>query len=48
MGKKTYPIETAIPNEETHAAFMEVKEKGHLMKDTDVDLMIKDILEEDE
>jgi len=48
VGKKTYPIETAIPNEETHAAFMEVKEKGHLMKDTDVDLMIKDILEEDE
>jgi hypothetical protein len=28
---------------------MEVKEKGHLMKGyTDVDLMIKDILEEDE
>ena len=49
VGKKTYPIETAIPNEETHAAFMEVKEKGHLMKGyADVDLMIKDILEEDE
>ena len=26
-GKKTYPIETAIPNEETQKAFQEVKEK---------------------
>mgnify|MGYP007104436481 FL=1 len=44
MGKKTYPIETAIPNEETHAAFMEVKENGHLMKRyKDVRELFKDI-----
>ena len=44
VGKKTYPIETAISNEETHAAFMEVKEKGHLMKGyTDVRELFKDI-----
>ena len=43
-GKKTYPIETAIPNEETHVAFMEVKEKGHLMKEyTNVRELFKDI-----
>ena len=44
VGKKTYPIETAIPNEETHAAFMEVKEKGNLMKRyKDVRELFKDI-----
>ncbi len=30
--KRELPIEKAIPNEETHLAFMEVKEKGHLLK----------------
>ena len=29
---KKLPIEKALPNEETHQAFMEVKEKGHLLK----------------
>ncbi|WP_460484627.1 antitoxin [Capnocytophaga sp. HP1101] len=46
-GKKTYPIETAIPNEETHNAFLEVKEKGHLMKRyKDVRQLFKDIDDE--
>ena len=30
--KRELPIEKAIPNEETHLACMEVKEKGHLLK----------------
>jgi hypothetical protein len=39
----------SIPNEETHKAFMEMRENRHSMKGyTDVNLMIKDILEEDE
>ena len=43
-GKKTYPIETAIPNEEIQKAFQEVKEKGHLMKRyKDVRQLFKDI-----
>ncbi|MFC2355176.1 MAG: hypothetical protein ACFNLQ_06840 [Capnocytophaga ochracea] len=46
-GKKTYPIETAIPNEETQKAFQEVKEKGHLMKKyKDVRQLFKDIDDE--
>ena len=46
-GKKTYPIETAIPNEETQKAFQEVKEKGHLMKRyKDVRQLFKDIDDE--
>ena len=46
-GKKTYPIETAIPNEETQKAFQEVKEKGHFMKRyKDVRQLFKDIDDE--
>ena len=46
-GKKTYPIETAIPNEETQKACQEVKEKGHLMKRyKDVRQLFKDIDDE--
>ena len=47
--KKSIPVEKSIPNEETHKAFMEMRENRHSMKGyTDVNLMIKDILEEDE
>ena len=47
--KKSLAIEKSIPNEETHKAFMEMRENRHSMKKyTDVNLMIKDILEEDE
>ena len=47
--KKDLPIETATPNEETHKAFVEMQENRHALKGyTDVDQMIKDILEEDE
>jgi len=46
--KKSIPVEKSIPNEETHKAFMEMRENRHSMKGyTDVNLMIKDILEED-
>ena len=46
-GKKTYPIETAIPNQETQKAFQEVKEKGYLMKRyKDVRQLFKDIDDE--
>lgn len=47
--KKSIPVEKSIPNEETHKAFMEMRENRHSMKGyTDVNLMIKDILEEDD
>ena len=47
--KKSILVEKSIPNEETHKAFMEMRENRHSMKGyTDVNLMIKDILEEDE
>lgn len=47
--KKSISVEKSIPNEETHKAFMEMRENRHSMKGyTDVNLMIKDILEEDE
>lgn len=47
--KKSIPVEKSIPNEETHKAFMEMRENRHSKKGyTDVNLMIKDILEEDE
>ena len=47
--KKSIPVEKSIPNEETHKAFIEMRENRHSMKGyTDVNLMIKDILEEDE
>ena len=47
--KKSIPVEKSIPNEETHKAFIERRENRHSMKGyTDVNLMIKDILEEDE
>ena len=47
--KTSIPVEKSIPNEETHKAFMEMRENRHSMKGyTDVNLMIKDILEEDE
>ena len=47
--KKSIPVEQSIPNEETHKAFIEMRENRHSMKGyTDVNLMIKDILEEDE
>ena len=47
--KKSIPVEKSIPNEETHKAFMEMRENRHSMKGyTDVNLMIKDILEENE
>lgn len=47
--KKSIPVEKSIPNEETHKAFMEMRENRHSMKGyNDVNLMIKDILEEDE
>ena len=47
--KKSIPVEKSIPNEETHKAFIEMRENRHSMKGyTDVNLMIKDILEEDD
>ena len=47
--KKSIPVEKSIPNEETHKAFIEMRENRHSMKGyTDVNLRIKDILEEDE
>lgn len=47
--KKSIPVEKSIPNEETHKAFMEMRENRDSKKGyTDVNLMIKDILEEDE
>ena len=47
--KKSIPVEKSIPNEETHKAFMEMRENRHSKKGyTDVNLMIKDILEEDD
>lgn len=47
--KKSIPVEKSIPNEETHKAFMEMRESRHSMKGyTDVNLMIKDILEEED
>ena len=47
--KKSIPVEKSIPNEETHKAFMEMRENRHSMKGyTDVNLMIKDILEEED
>ena len=46
--KKDLPIETATPNEETHKAFVEMQENRHDLKGyTDVDQMIKDILEDE-
>ena len=46
--KKSIPVEKSIPNEETHKAFMEMRENRHSMKGyTDVNLMIKDILEDE-
>ena len=46
--KKDLPIETATPNEETHKAFVEMQENRHALKGyTDVDQMIKDILEDE-
>ena len=47
--KKTIPTEKSIPNEETHKAFVEMRENRHSIKgNTDVNLMVKDILEEDD
>ena len=47
--KKTIPTEKSIPNEETHKAFVEMRENSHSIKGyTDVNLMVKDILEEDD
>jgi hypothetical protein len=46
--KRDLPIETAIPNEETHKAFVEMQENRHALKGyTDVNQMIKDILEDE-
>ena len=46
--KKDLPIETATPNEETHKASVEMQENRHALKGyTDVDQMIKDILEDE-
>ena len=46
--KSELPIETATPNEETHKAFVEMQENRHALKGyTDVDQMIKDILEDE-
>ena len=47
--KKTIPTEKSIPNEETHKAFVEMRENRHSIKGyTDVNLMVKDILEDDD
>ena len=47
--KKSIPVEKSIPNEETHKAFMEMRENIDYMKVyTDLNIMIFDILEEDE